>query len=499
MFPDRTYDTCPTIMWTSKAIYVETSDVFYRENMLVRVTVQAFGLGDDFNLVDRLLNDTMMGAFTGAGEFIDFNRSLAACKLHAMDVEITRVKGLEECGRVEDVQLMIPASQLYHVVTLLHSLLVAGWRDEHFGDAHKLILKVRNKYGMSEELAFQRLLAPFRGLYAMRRAKIIGMKRTPHIKWLQSCLSHTDRWSSYTDQDMHKWLRQVAKLFFITYQQYKHEEVGVAARDAWNEVICNIDLGCTQLVSDLWPNEQVLLHRILFWSKLKKTECEFDLMMQSEEADPSDIRESTWDELYMDYFDMLARCAHGLPMKGMEGVRRSVSKDALWPEKHILLLYHEWIDFCLYRGLHAQSRPYVGRCKKSTFYNNEFDYELDESSDSVTSSASPEAPTILLHGPSDMETSSAGPQPHTEPTHDSSDSDTSSAGTESSTVTIHTLDFIDPNTGRFQGPTPQTDFVDGKLQPEEWVGGSMEYWTRPYQESSPEPATDKDENEDDSD
>jgi len=37
MFPDRTYDTCPTIMWTSKAIYVETSDVFYRENMLVRV------------------------------------------------------------------------------------------------------------------------------------------------------------------------------------------------------------------------------------------------------------------------------------------------------------------------------------------------------------------------------------------------------------------------------------------------------------------------------
>jgi len=215
-------------MWISKAIYMEASDVFYRENLLVRVTVEAFGLGDDFNLVDRLLNDTIMGAFTGAGEFIDFDRSLAACKHHAMDVEITRVKGLEECGRVEDVQLMIPASQLYHVVTLLHSLLVAGWRDDHVSDAHKLILKVKSKYGMSEELAFQRLLAPFRGLYAMQRAKIIGMKRTPRVKWLQSCLSYTNRWSSYTDQDMHKWLRQVAKLFFITYQQYKHEEVGVS-------------------------------------------------------------------------------------------------------------------------------------------------------------------------------------------------------------------------------------------------------------------------------
>ena len=177
-FPDRTYDTYPTILWTSKAIYLEASDVFYRENMLVRVTVQAFGLGDDFNLVDRLLNDTIKGAFTGAGDFIDFDRSLAACKLHAMDVEMTRVKGLEECGRVEKVQLMIPASQLYHVITLLHSLLVAGWRDDHFSDAHKLVLRVRNKYGMSEELAFQRLLAPFRGLYAMQRAKITGMKRT---------------------------------------------------------------------------------------------------------------------------------------------------------------------------------------------------------------------------------------------------------------------------------------------------------------------------------
>jgi len=183
-------------------------------------------------------------------------------------------------------------------------------------------------------------------------------------------------------------------------------------------------------------------------------------------------------------------------MKGMEGIRRSVSKDALWPEKHILLLYHEWIDFCLYRSLHAQSRPYVERCKKSTFYNNEFDYELDESSDSVTSLASPEPPTIQLHGSSDTEISSAGSQPHTELIHDSSDSDTSSAGT--GPILIDTIDFIDPNTGRFQGPPPQTDWVDGKLQPEDWVGGSMEYWTRPYQESSPEPPTDKDENDDDS-
>jgi len=359
-YPCRPYNIYPTILWTSRAIYVEASDVLYRENLLVRINVQALELGEDYDLADHLLENRNLGAFEGKSELIDFDRSLAACKLHAMDVCITRVTGLDECGRVDDIQLMIPASSLHHVVTLLHSLLVGFYRTEHFGKAHRLDLKVRNKYRMSEELLFQKLLSPFRGLYAMRRAKITGVTRTPRVKWLQSGFSWTDPCSAYSDQDMHKWLRQVAKLFSITYQQYKNEKAGVAARDAWNEVICNIELGCTQLVSKLWQNEQVLLHRIMFWSKLKTAECEFDLMSRTEEVDPGGTRESTWDELHEDYIDLLARCANGLQMKGLEGVGiHSISEDELWPEKHILLLYHDWIDFCLYREWHAQLRPFV--------------------------------------------------------------------------------------------------------------------------------------------
>jgi len=83
--------------------------------------------------------------------------------------------------------------------------------------------------------------------------------------------------------------------------------------------------------------------------------------------------------------------------------------------------------------------------------------------------------------------------------HRSSDSETSSAGPEHQTDLGGGDDLVDPRTGINWGPRPQTDFENGRLKPEEWVRGDMDYLTRPYQESSPEPATDKDENDDDSD
>jgi hypothetical protein len=311
--------------------------------MFARLHLQKFEKEDGFNLTEHLLEQANLrafGCYTYRKQY-----SIVASTRHVMDISIVRVDDeymstrLASLGKEEDVVLMIPVSALYHVVTYLHSMMVVGWKDDHFGDNHKLMLKVRNKYAMSEDLAFEKLLAPFRGLYGFRKAKIIGMKRTDRVKKLEDSLWKSSCWGSYTQQDMHKWVRQVAKLFFTTYKLHKSRPQGAAARDAWHEVQDSLMLGCTwyQHVNELWGSELYLLQRMLFWTGLQEANCTMNLLVNFDQQGPAP-EGYEWGTLASVYEKLLDRCSDNTPLFHMPA---NMLPEATWyPEKLKIQLYH---------------------------------------------------------------------------------------------------------------------------------------------------------------
>ena len=235
----RVYDLCPRILWTSKAIYQEASDVLYRENLFIRLQREFYG-AFEIGPFHCLAFEASMGAFRNRRYIFRTNPRPAACKLHAVDVTIMHGDRRGLRGHAYMEQIMIPVSALYHVVTYMHSMLVANEKDSCFGGAYKMVFTVANRYSIAEDRLFERLLIPFQGLCGMQEARIIGIERTARIRQLENSLTRMQ-----TDRDIHQWINQIGRLFYITFRQHNlnNDENGVAARDAWEEITTNIRLG----------------------------------------------------------------------------------------------------------------------------------------------------------------------------------------------------------------------------------------------------------------
>ena len=379
IFPGRRYDLCPTILYCSKALYHEASDIMYRENLFVRFQEEIHD-DQDFDLIGGFLSTNSIGAFQGQSA-ASIN-SLAACKLLVMDVCVTLVKEQASPTKISTRQFIIPASVLFRLATYLHSMVLYLRGEEHFGDAEKLSLKVRNKYSISEELLFKRLLAPFRGLHGMREAMISGMHRTHRIKRLEASLAGSLGPGMHTEQNMHEWLRQVTKLFYTTSKQHNSVLNVVASYEAWEELHRNIDFGSAwpERTAKLSKSEQILLNRISFWSRLKMRKCEFKLSCLEhayafESPKDFDYLDHHMDTVQENYGSMAMACSG----RGyfIDTDTANLPKEELMPEKHVSLLCRDLIEFCQHCEMTGDAVMYLERCKQSTLWNDEFDYQLD--------------------------------------------------------------------------------------------------------------------------
>lgn len=442
--PTCEYDLGWTILLASRAIYQETSDVFYRENLFFRLHIQSFEKNDVFDLAEHLLAIGNLHGIMGPPETVE------ASKMHAMDIAVMRssniMSSLSELGRIEFLTVMFPITSMDSLLACLHSMMVFGWKSDHFGDYHKLVLRVKNKYMMSEQTVYDTYLVPFRGLYGFRNARIIGMKRTDAVKKLENMFWRGSYMSMYTEQDMHRWRAQTLKLFYSTHRLYARV-YNVEARRAWLAVLDNLNMGCAwwQHVNELSGSELFLLHRTLFWCHIMVARCSRHITLRLGEPESRlALEKYSVDE--ENYEELLDCCRDNLPLFNME--EESISEGKWWSGKHKLELYFDYANFCIDNGNFDEAVAYLGRCIRSTFaeekYQEAYNYAQRE--------------CLKIHG-----TEAEPPEEVVEELGDQ-------------------IDFADFNT---------TDD-----DPEKWVHGNVKGWTTVYQTP---PTTDDEDDDDDDD
>lgn len=166
--PDRIYDFDLNLFRVSKAIYEETSRVFYDENLFIRLQLHDYGKSDRWlSVLRQNFHHSTLSYFTSS--------QLKHSRHHAMDVDIyqTARAAIQDSGKL--ITYMIPFSRLSHLLGCLTTMAIhCVFDDQHFTREHGIALTIRSKR-LTNSALHAKLLDSFTASFGFRNVEVTGV------------------------------------------------------------------------------------------------------------------------------------------------------------------------------------------------------------------------------------------------------------------------------------------------------------------------------------
>lgn len=177
---DHAFQLHPSILRASRTIYAEAKQVLYGDNFFIRTKMHLYAGHEPFQLAQMLILRSAMHYI------LPTSKSALACRDHFLDLELWHstftTKGMAR------VVLMVPASELHHLILRMNWLL-AHWvignsgEKAFFSQEYGMSLKINPQRANYDATSYQRVLKPFHDMCGEMQIEVSDGQQKGEACW----------------------------------------------------------------------------------------------------------------------------------------------------------------------------------------------------------------------------------------------------------------------------------------------------------------------------